>query len=109
VVYVALFALLRFIGKKHIGELSPFDFVVLLIISETVDGSLIGDDKSLRGPTNPALLPWRWRLPMPSPQSPCATWVPRYRRISVPIELVEARRGVHETERDKSCQAGSRR
>ena len=49
VVYVALFALLRFIGKKHIGELSPFDFVVLLIISETVDGSLIGDDKSLTG------------------------------------------------------------
>ena len=42
-----LFVLLRFIGKKHIGELSPFDFVVLLILSETVDGSLIGDDKSL--------------------------------------------------------------
>src|SRR5262245_59069607 len=40
-------ALLRFIGKKHLGELSPFDLVVLLIISETVDGSLIGDDKSL--------------------------------------------------------------
>jgi uncharacterized membrane protein YcaP (DUF421 family) len=41
--------LLRFIGKKHVGELSPFDLVVLLIISETVDGSLIGDDRSLTG------------------------------------------------------------
>jgi uncharacterized membrane protein YcaP (DUF421 family) len=47
VVYVALLVLLRFIGKKHVGELSPFDLVVLLIISETVDGSLIGDDHSL--------------------------------------------------------------
>jgi uncharacterized membrane protein YcaP (DUF421 family) len=40
---------LAFIGKKHVGELSPFDLVVLLIISETVDGSLIGDDHSLSG------------------------------------------------------------
>ena len=48
-VYFVLFALLRFIGKKHVGELSPFDLVVLLIISETVDGSLIGDDGSLIG------------------------------------------------------------
>jgi uncharacterized membrane protein YcaP (DUF421 family) len=49
VVYLVLFALLRFIGKKHVGELSPFDLVVLLIISETVDGSLIGEDHSLTG------------------------------------------------------------
>ena len=49
VVYFALFLLLRFIGKKHVGQMSPFDLVVLLIISETVDDSLIGDDKSLTG------------------------------------------------------------
>ena len=49
VVYLGLFALLRIIGKKHVGELSPFDLVVLLVISETVDGSLIGDDHSLTG------------------------------------------------------------
>jgi uncharacterized membrane protein YcaP (DUF421 family) len=49
VVYFALFLLLRFIGKKHVGQMSPFDLVVLLIISETVDASLIGDDKSLTG------------------------------------------------------------
>jgi uncharacterized membrane protein YcaP (DUF421 family) len=36
-------------ARNHIGELSPFDFVVLLIISETVDGSPIGDDHSLTG------------------------------------------------------------
>jgi uncharacterized membrane protein YcaP (DUF421 family) len=49
VVYLALFVLLRFIGKRHVGELSPFDLVILLLISETVDGSLIGDDHSLTG------------------------------------------------------------
>lgn len=49
VVYAVLFALLRFVGKKHVGEMSPFDLVVLLIISETVDGSLIGNDGSLVG------------------------------------------------------------
>ena len=49
VVYFFLFFLLRFIGKKHVGQISPFDLVVLLIISETVDASLIGDDKSLTG------------------------------------------------------------
>jgi uncharacterized membrane protein YcaP (DUF421 family) len=49
IVYLFLFALLRFGGKKHVGELSPFDLVVLLIISETVNGSLIADDNSLVG------------------------------------------------------------
>ena len=49
IVYSFLFALLRFGGKKHVGELSPFDLVVLLIISETVNGALIADDTSLVG------------------------------------------------------------
>jgi uncharacterized membrane protein YcaP (DUF421 family) len=48
-VYLFLFFLLRFIGKKQVGQMSPFDLVVLLIISETVDASLIGDDKCLTG------------------------------------------------------------
>jgi uncharacterized membrane protein YcaP (DUF421 family) len=49
VVYFVLFCLFRFIGKKHVGQLSPFDLVVLLIISETVNASLIGNDNSLVG------------------------------------------------------------
>ena len=49
VVYFALFVLLRMIGKKHVGELSPLDLVVLLLISETVNGSLNGGDHSLTG------------------------------------------------------------
>ena len=49
VVYFVLFVLLRMIGKKHVGELSPLDLVVLLLISETVNGSLNGGDHSLTG------------------------------------------------------------
>ena len=49
IVYVFLFTLFRLAGHKHVGELSPFDLVVLLIVSETVNGSLIGDDHSLIG------------------------------------------------------------
>ena len=49
VVYVFLFVLLRFAGKKHVGQLAPFDLLVLLILSETVQNSLIGDDTSLVG------------------------------------------------------------
>ena len=49
VVYAVLFLLLRFGGKKHVGDLAPFDLVVLLILSETVQGALIADDKSVVG------------------------------------------------------------
>lgn len=49
IVYIFLFVLLRFIGKKHVGELSPFDLIVLLILSETVQNAMIGQDTSLIG------------------------------------------------------------
>ena len=48
-VYVFLLVLLRFVEKKHVGELAPFDLLVLLILSETVQNSLVGDDTSLIG------------------------------------------------------------
>ncbi len=49
VVYVVLFLLLRLVGKKHVGDLAPFDLVVLLILSETVQNAMVGDDNSLTG------------------------------------------------------------
>src|SRR5262245_36318208 len=48
-VYVAVFLLLRVVGKRHVGELAPFDLVVLLVLSECVQNALIGDDKSVTG------------------------------------------------------------
>ena len=48
-VYAGVFLLLRIVGKRHVGELAPFDLVVLLILSECVQNALTGDDKSVTG------------------------------------------------------------
>jgi uncharacterized membrane protein YcaP (DUF421 family) len=48
-IYAGVFLLLRIVGKRHVGELAPFDLVVLLILSECVQNALIGDDKSVTG------------------------------------------------------------
>lgn len=47
VVYAYVFALLRIVGKKQVGELGPFDLVLLLILSEAVSTALTGGDNSL--------------------------------------------------------------
>jgi uncharacterized membrane protein YcaP (DUF421 family) len=35
------------VGKKHVGELAPFDLVVLLLLSEYVQNALIGDEQNV--------------------------------------------------------------
>ncbi len=48
-VYLLLvFALKRF-GKRMLAQLNPFDFVVLLTLSNTVQNAIIGNDTSLSG------------------------------------------------------------
>jgi uncharacterized membrane protein YcaP (DUF421 family) len=47
VVYAFLFTLIRLVGKKHVGEMAPFDLVVLLVVSECVQNALIGEDRSV--------------------------------------------------------------
>jgi uncharacterized membrane protein YcaP (DUF421 family) len=49
VVYVFLIALLRLTGKRQIGKLSPFDLVLLLILSNAVQNSMSAGDNSLIG------------------------------------------------------------
>ncbi len=46
-IYAALFILFRIAGKKQLGEMSPFDLVLLLIISESVSNGLGGNDNSV--------------------------------------------------------------
>ncbi len=48
-IYVGVFVLFRLIGKKQIGELAPVDFVLLMIISESVSRSITGDEDSIPG------------------------------------------------------------
>ncbi len=47
VVYLFLMVSLRTIGKRDIGQLAPFDLVVLLLIPELVAAALVGEDYSL--------------------------------------------------------------
>jgi uncharacterized membrane protein YcaP (DUF421 family) len=49
IVYVFLVLLLRIFGKRELAQLNPFDLVVLLSLSNTVQNAIIGDDNSLLG------------------------------------------------------------
>jgi uncharacterized membrane protein YcaP (DUF421 family) len=49
VVYLFLLAAFRFTGKRQVGQLTPFDLVVLLVISNVVQNAVIGPDNSLGG------------------------------------------------------------
>ena len=49
IVYVCLVALLRIFGKRELAQLNPFDLVVLLSLSNTVQNAIIGNDNSLSG------------------------------------------------------------
>lgn len=48
-IYIGLFILFKIIGKKQMGEMSPFDLVLILIISESVSNALGGNEHSILG------------------------------------------------------------
>jgi uncharacterized membrane protein YcaP (DUF421 family) len=48
-VYLFLLILLRLSGKRQIGQLAPFDLVLLLVLSNAVQNSINGGDNSLVG------------------------------------------------------------
>ena len=49
VVYVFLLVLLRLTGKRQVGQLAPFDLVLLLVLSNAVQNSMNGGDNSITG------------------------------------------------------------
>jgi uncharacterized membrane protein YcaP (DUF421 family) len=49
IVYLVLVAFLRIFGKRELAQLNPFDLVVLLSLSNTVQNAIIGDDNSVSG------------------------------------------------------------
>lgn len=49
VVYLALLVGLRLTGQRQLGQLSMFDFVLLLIIANAVQNAMVGPDTSLIG------------------------------------------------------------
>jgi len=48
-VYVFLIVGLRLSGKRELVQLNPFDLVVLLTLSNTVQNAIIGDDNTVTG------------------------------------------------------------
>ncbi len=49
IVYFVLVILLRVFGKRELAQLNPFDLVVLMSLSNTVQNAIIGNDNSLVG------------------------------------------------------------
>jgi len=49
IVYIFLVVMLRLSGKRELVQLNPFDLVVLLTLSNTVQNAIIGDDNSVSG------------------------------------------------------------
>jgi uncharacterized membrane protein YcaP (DUF421 family) len=49
IVYVFLIIGLRLSGKRELAQLNPFDLIVLLTLSNTVQNAIIGDDNTVIG------------------------------------------------------------
>lgn len=49
IVYMVLFILFRLSGKRQAGQMTPFDLLLLLIISNAVQNAMVGKDSSLVG------------------------------------------------------------
>jgi uncharacterized membrane protein YcaP (DUF421 family) len=49
IVYAFLIVLIRLFGKRELAQLNPYDLIVLLTISNTVQNAIIGNDNSVTG------------------------------------------------------------
>ncbi len=49
IVYLALLLGVRLSGKREIGQMTPFDLVVLLLVSNAVQNAMTGPDTSVSG------------------------------------------------------------
>lgn len=49
VVYLALLLMVRISGRRTVGQFTPFDLLVVMLLSEAVSNSLSGGDNSLSG------------------------------------------------------------
>ena len=49
IVYAAILVGLRLAGKREMGQMTPFDLVVLLLLSNAVQNAMVGPDNSLVG------------------------------------------------------------
>ena len=73
VIYFVVLVLLRLAGKRELGQMTPFDLVVILVIANAVQNAMTGGDNSLVGGiiaastltvVNIAVGRWGGRLPV---------------------------------------------
>ena len=48
-VYCMLLLMVRLSGRRTVGQFTPFDLLIVMLLSEAVSGSLTGGDESLAG------------------------------------------------------------
>jgi uncharacterized membrane protein YcaP (DUF421 family) len=49
IVYFFLLIMFRLLGKRQVGQMTPFDLIVLLILSNVLQNAMIGPDNSVTG------------------------------------------------------------
>src|SRR5712664_4123575 len=49
IIYAFLLVTLRLTGKRQVGQLAPFDLVLLLVLSNAVQNAMNGGDNSITG------------------------------------------------------------
>ena len=49
IIYAVVLAMLRITGKRQVGQLAPFDLVLLLLLSNSVQNAMNGGDNSVHG------------------------------------------------------------
>jgi uncharacterized membrane protein YcaP (DUF421 family) len=47
IIYLGVLALFRLVGRKELARYSPFDFLLILLVSQGLRQTLVGSDKSL--------------------------------------------------------------
>lgn len=72
VVYLVLLLGLRLTGKRQVGQFTPFDLLLLLLLANAVQNAMVGPDTSLLGglvaaatllALNAVVARFAWRLP----------------------------------------------
>lgn len=64
IVYIALLIGLRLVGRRELGQMTPFDLVVILLIANALQNAMVGPDTSVTGGLASAftLLAFNWML-----------------------------------------------
>jgi uncharacterized membrane protein YcaP (DUF421 family) len=47
IIFFSLLVLFRVTGKRSLAQITPFDFIILLVIGDTVQDAILGDDLSI--------------------------------------------------------------